>query len=163
MSDEQIRIRKGKEEDVSAMLSLIKELALYEKAPEQVITSEKSMIKDGFGENPAYRSLVAETADGEVVAVAIYFQAYSTWRGRVLYLDDLVVREKYRSQGIGKLMFDRLIKEAEEMEVDQMRWVVLEWNEPAIRFYEKYKAELNPEWHLGFLRKEQITEWNERN
>ena len=150
-----ITIRNAEPRDVPAMLALIKELALYEKAPDEVITTEASMLKDGFGEEKIYDSIVAE-AKGRVVGVAIYYVVYSTWKGRIIYLDDLVVTESFRRFGIGKKLFDELTRITKEAGVHQLRWHVLNWNMPAIKFYEKYHASLDPDWISCKLTREQI-------
>lgn len=140
-----MKIRKGKPEDVRATLQLIKELAAFEKAPEQVINTEAQMLEDGFGKNPVFRLLVAETKDG-VVGIAIYFLKYSTWKGKGIYLDDIVVKESYRGKGIGKQLFEAVIKEAREEGCRQLHWQVLDWNKPAIDFYKKFNSEFDAEW-----------------
>jgi GNAT superfamily N-acetyltransferase len=155
MSD-RITIQKAKPEDVAAIHSLIKELAAYEKAPEQVITTVESMLKDGFGPNPAYQAMVAVHSKEGIVGAAVYFAAYSTWRGRILYLDDLIITQRHRKRGIGSMMFKRLAEIALAEGMDQMRWVVLDWNQPAISFYKGINAELDGEWMNGTLRKAQI-------
>ena len=140
-----LMVRKGTKDDMAAVYALVCELALFEKAPEQVITSVEQMQQDGFGEHPVFYSLVAEL-DGKVVGAAVYFLKYSTWKGRGIYLDDIVVTESCRGKGIGSKLFDALLVEAEAMKVNQLHWQVLEWNTPAIKFYEKYKAEFDNEW-----------------
>jgi len=150
-----ITIRNAEPGDVPRMLALIKELALYEKAPDEVITTETSMLKDGFGEEKIYDSIVAE-ADGIVVGVAIFYVVYSTWKGRIIYLDDLVVTESHRRFGIGKKLFDELIRITKEAGVHQLRWHVLNWNTTAINFYKKYSASLDPDWISCKLTEEQI-------
>lgn len=153
---ETVKIRPAKESDVPGILKLIKELATYERAPEQVITSEASMLKDGFGPEPVYEALVAEDPTDGIIGTGVYFLAYSTWRGRILYLDDLVITEKHRQKGLGMRFFKELGKIALKNGADQLRWIVLDWNEPAIRFYQKINAELDGGWMNGTLRKEQI-------
>ncbi|MBT8195731.1 MAG: GNAT family N-acetyltransferase [Bacteroidia bacterium] len=150
-----IKIRKGTKEDVPAASALVKELATYEKEPEAVITTVESMLKDGFSEKPIYYLHVAEL-DGEVVGIAIYFIMYSTWKGRCLYLDDIVITEKHRRKGIGNLLFDEIVRETKKLNCKQMHWQVLDWNEPAINFYKKYNANLDGEWINGKLNVEQI-------
>ncbi|NNM15952.1 MAG: GNAT family N-acetyltransferase [Bacteroidia bacterium] len=150
-----IKIRKGTKDDVPAALALVKELATYEKEPEAVITTVESMLKDGFSEKPIYYLHVAEL-DGEVVGIAIYFIMYSTWKGRCLYLDDIVITEKHRRKGIGNLLFDEIVRETKKLNCKQMHWQVLDWNEPAINFYKKYNANLDGEWINGKLNMEQI-------
>jgi GNAT superfamily N-acetyltransferase len=150
-----IIIRKGEKKDIPQVLELVKELAVYERAPQEVITTVEQMERDGFGENPAYRFLVAE-AEEKITGIALYYTAYSTWKGKYIYLDDLIVTEKLRRSGTGKLLFDALLKEAKREGANQLRWHVLEWNTPAIEFYKKYNSGLDPEWIMGKLSKEQI-------
>ncbi len=141
-----VNIRFATKEDMPAVWSLVYELAVYEKAPEEVITSPDSMVRDGFGENPSFRCLVAEDEHKIILGIALYYFAYSTWKGRIMYLDDLVVTEASRQAGIGQKLMDKLTEIAREESVAQMRWHVLEWNKPAIRFYEKLGASLDAEW-----------------
>jgi len=150
-----VSIRKGEKRDIPQVLQLVKELALYERAPQEVITTVEQMEKDGFGENPIFRFLVAEMEE-VIIGIALYYTAYSTWKGKYIYLDDLIVTEKQRRTGAGKLLFDALLKEAKHEGANQMRWHVLEWNEPAINFYKKYNAVLDPEWITGRMSKEEI-------
>ncbi|MBK9733148.1 MAG: GNAT family N-acetyltransferase [Chitinophagaceae bacterium] len=138
-------IRKAEKKDVPAMLALIKELAAYEKAPQEVSNTIERMEQDGFGEQPSFFSHVAEL-DGMVVGVAIYYTAYSTWKGKYIYLDDIVITEKFRGHGIGKQLFDGVGAFAKSIGANLLRWHVLEWNEPAINFYKKYNSNLDPEW-----------------
>jgi len=138
-------IREARKEDCSRILELIKELALYEKAPEQVTVTLAEMEECGFGDKPVWGSLVAEI-DNEIVGIALHYDRYSTWKGRRLYLEDLIVTEKMRGTGIGKLLLDELIVYAKENKYNGMVWQVLDWNEPAINFYKKYKADFDSEW-----------------
>lgn len=149
----EIIVRKAEERDVPGMLRLVKELATFEREPLAVINTEAQMLADGFGPNPSFISFVAE-ADNEMAGVAIFYFAYSTWKGRYIYLDDIVVTEKFRRKGIGKLLFDKIIEFAKENNANQLRWHVLNWNEPAIHFYEKYKADLDRGWITCKLEKE---------
>jgi GNAT superfamily N-acetyltransferase len=140
-------IRKGNKEDVSQMFRLVKELAEFERAPEAVVNTETQMLEDGFGKEAIYRVFVAEdTVTNEVVGMALYYTAYSTWKGKMLFLDDLVVTEKYRRYGIGRKLINAFLNEARELGVNQVRWQVLNWNAPAIEFYKSLGAELDPEW-----------------
>jgi GNAT superfamily N-acetyltransferase len=154
-----ISIRQGEKKDIPQVLELVKELAAYERAPNEVITTVEQMEKDGFGANPVYRFLVAESEE-KIIGITLYYTAYSTWKGRYIYLDDLIVTEKHRRTGVGKLLFDALLKEAKQEGANQLRWHVLEWNTPAINFYKKYNAGLDPEWIMGKLSKEQINSFN---
>jgi len=134
-----IQIRRAKKEDCKAMMQLIHELALYEKAPEEVTVDFDHFVESGFGEKPVWWAFVAEV-NGSVVGFALYYIRYSTWKGQRLYLEDILVNEPWRGKGIGKLLFDQLIKETKEKKLSGMVWQVLEWNEPAINFYKKYEG-----------------------
>ena len=129
-------IRKGTKQDLSSVLDLIHELALFEKAPEQVTNSVNDMEEDGFGKNPVFNFYVAEL-NNKIIGIAVYFIKYSTWKGKGLYLDDLFVTEKFRGKGIGKKLFDIIIEEAKKINAKQLHWQVLDWNTPAIDFYKK--------------------------
>jgi GNAT superfamily N-acetyltransferase len=151
-------IRKGTRADLPAVLDLIKELAEYEKALDEVSISLEELEVDGFGAHPEYWFLVAEVA-GEIVGISFYYIRYSTWKGRFLYLEDLVVKEAYRRKGVGAALFEGTIRIAQEIEVNGMTWQVLDWNTPAIDFYKKYNADLDDEWINGKLVKKQITDF----
>ena len=149
----EINIRRAVKEDCPRMLELIRELAVYEKAPEAVTVSFDHFLESGFGETPVWWAFVAETPSppgegrGEVVAFALWYIRYSTWKGQRMYLEDLLVTEQMRGKGIGKLLFDKLVDECKEKQYSGMMWQVLEWNEPAINFYKKYPAvKFDGEW-----------------
>lgn len=132
-------IRRARKEDCKAMMQLIQELADYEKAPEEVTVDFDHFVESGFGEKPVWWAFVAEV-EGKVVGFALYYIRYSTWKGQRLYLEDILVNEPWRGKGIGKLLFDELIKETKEKNLSGMVWQVLEWNDPAINFYKKYEG-----------------------
>ena len=155
MENQYAIIRKGTVEDVPAAFSLIKELALYEKAPEQVTITLEELVEDGFGQNPIYGLFVAEI-NSEVVGIALYYEKYSTWQGRCIYLEDIVVTESQRGKGIGHQLFQAVISVVKERNSARMEWQVLDWNEPAINFYKKYNANLDGEWLNGKLTRSQI-------
>jgi len=142
---ENVIIRRAVKEDCKRILELIHELAVFEKAPEEVTVSQTHFEESGFGENPVWWAFVAET-EGQVQAFALYYIRYSTWKGQRMYLEDLLVTEKLRGKGIGSLLFDELIKEAKAKALNGIVWQVLEWNEPAIKFYKKLDASLDAEW-----------------
>jgi len=156
----EIKIRRAEKKDCPRLLELIKELAVYEKAPDEVTVSLEHFIESGFGKSPVYWAFVATTQksesvspspserelEGEVLGFALYYIRYSTWKGQAMYLEDLLVTEAARGKGIGKLLFDQLIEEAREKGFNRIIWQVLEWNEPAINFYKKYNASFDPEW-----------------
>ncbi|OKL40952.1 GNAT family N-acetyltransferase [Pontibacter flavimaris] len=153
-----IQIRKGTIDDLSQVYALIKELAVYERAPDEVTNTLLEMERDGFGENAIYKFFVAENEDG-VVGIALYYTAYSTWKGRMLFLEDLVVTEKLRRTGIGKKLFNAVAQEAKDTGAKRFKWQVLEWNEPAIAFYRKIGAALDGEWINCSLNEEQIRQY----
>jgi GNAT superfamily N-acetyltransferase len=140
-----ITIREARKKDAERILQLIKALALFEKEENAVEVQLDEFIQDGFGENPVYKCIVAEK-DSYVVGFALYYIRYSTWKGKTVYLEDFLVDEAYRSQGIGKLLFEEMIRIAKKLNVRQMSWQVLDWNEGAIRFYQKYEAEILEGW-----------------
>lgn len=141
-------IRIGTPADIPQVLGLIKELAEYERALNEVTNTVDIMLEDGFGGNPVYGLFVAERG-GEIVGIALHYIRYSTWKGKMLYLEDIVVRESLRGRGIGAMLFEECIRFAKEKNYAGMIWQVLDWNEPAINFYKKYDAELDPEWVNG--------------
>jgi GNAT superfamily N-acetyltransferase len=150
-----IEIREGKQADIPAALDLIRELAIYEKAPNEVIVTEAEMIRDGFGPSPLFHFYVA-TLENEVIGIALTYIRYSTWKGPMLYLEDLVILEAHRGKGVGKLLFEKCMKRATDLNYEGMIWQVLDWNEPAIRFYDKYQSSYSGEWLNGKLTKTQI-------
>jgi GNAT superfamily N-acetyltransferase len=150
-------IREGKIEDLPRVLELVKELALYEKAPEQVTNTLEMMQNDGFGPNPIFGLFVAEkNSTAEIIGISIFYYRYSTWKGKRLYLEDIVVTESERGQGAGKLLFDRTMMKCIEANCTGMMWQVLDWNTPAINFYQKYGAELDSGWINCNLQSEDI-------
>lgn len=157
MEFQDVNIRKGVPTDIPQVLGLIKELALYEKAPLEVTNTEEDMLRDGFGSDPAYRLLVADMA-GRVVGMAIYFIKYSTWKGKGIYLDDIVVTESLRGNGIGAKLFHAVMLDAVSINARQMHWQVLDWNEPAIRFYKRYHGDFDGEWVNCKLNAQQLIE-----
>ncbi len=168
-----MKIRKATIEDCPGMLQLIHELAEYEKAPEQVTVDPKHFEESGFGANPVWWAFVVEAPSAveeverveevevssavkpptttsapstNIVAFALYYIRYSTWKGQVMYLEDILVTERMRGQGIGSKLIERLIEEAKEKGFKRITWQVLDWNEPAINFYKKFNATFDPEW-----------------
>ena len=136
-----IQIRKAVKEDGKAIMDLIHELAIYEKAPEQVTVAFDHFMDSGFGHHPVWWAFVAENTrennEKEIIGFALYYIRYSTWKGQRMYLEDLIVTEKMRRFGIGKLLMDALMVEAKEKKLSAIHWQVLDWNEPAINFYKK--------------------------
>src|SRR5690606_2205102 len=148
-------IREGKKEDLPRVLELVKELAEFERAPEQVINTVAQMEIDGFGPQPIFGFFVAEGEKG-IVGLSLYYWRYSTWKGKRLYLEDIIVTESERGKGIGKQLFDRTLQHALDQNCSGMMWQVLDWNEPAIKFYKKYGSHLSNEWYNCSLERDQI-------
>ena len=132
-----IIIREAVKQDCKRLMELIHQLAVYEKAPDEVTVSLEHFEESGFGENPVWWALVAE-ADGIVQGFALYYIRYRTWKGQYMFLEDFIVTEEFRGKGLGKLLFDKLIEVAKEKKFKGMVWQVFDWNEPAINFYKKY-------------------------
>ena len=153
-----ITIRNGTKADLPRVLELIRELALYEKAPHEVTNTVALMEKDGFGPNPIYGLFVGETEMG-IVGISIFYWRYSTWKGKRLYLEDIIVTESERGNGYGKLLFDRTMQHALDEDCSGMMWQVLDWNEPAINFYKRYySAKMDSEWINCSLERDQIND-----
>ena len=140
-----IQIREGKREDLIQVLELIKELAAYEKALPEVNNTVALMEADGFGSNPCFGFFVAED-ENIIKGISLYYYRYSTWKGKRLYLEDLIVTEQARGLGIGMKLFEQTMKLSLEQNCTGMMWQVLDWNEPAIEFYKKYNAKMDGEW-----------------
>ncbi len=151
----QATIREGIKEDLTRVLELIKELALFEKAPDQVTNTVARMEEEGFGLNPVYGFFVAER-NNTIVGLSLYYYRYSTWKGKRLYLEDIIVTEKERGTGLGKALFEQTMRFALEQNCSGMMWQVLEWNKPAIDFYKKYNAKLDGEWINGNLEADEM-------
>ncbi len=151
---ENILIRQGKPEDIPQVFELIKELAVYEKALHEVETSVEKLTEDAFGEKPLYGLIVAEL-DKTVIGISIFYYRYSTWKGKRIYLEDILVTEAQRGKGIGSKLFEATARYANEQGCSGMNWLVLDWNEPAIKFYKKFNAYFEPEWvNAGITAKE---------
>ena len=136
-------LRKATIKDIPAIYSLVEALAIYEKEPEAVTATVADYLADF--EAGIFQAHVA-TIDDKVIGMALYYMTYSTWKGRMLYLEDFVVFEAYRRKGIGQLLFDAVLQEGKDRACKLVKWQVLDWNEPAVRFYEKNKATIEKEW-----------------
>ena len=152
-----MKIRQGIKKDLPSVLKLIKELADYENAIDQVTITLEDLQQDGFGSHPWYWFLVAEK-EGEIIGLSFYFVRYSTWKGKFLFLEDFVIKEEYRRQGVGSILFEETIKICNKLKLNGMSWQVLDWNQSAINFYKKYNAEIKNDWLNGKLTKKQIQE-----
>ena len=144
-----ITIRKARPSDCLRMMELVRELAIFEKAPDEVTVSMEHFVEAGFGKNPVWRALVAfESGDKreKILGISLYYMRYSTWKGLKLYLEDLIVTKEFRGLGIGKMLFESTVQEARNLKVSAMSWQVLDWNESAIEFYKKYGTEFGAGW-----------------
>tara|TARA_R110000868_G_scaffold87048_3_gene243703 strand:- start:1321 stop:1800 length:480 start_codon:yes stop_codon:yes gene_type:complete len=140
-----MKIRRGKSEDMVAVLDLIQELAIFEKEPDAVLITAEDLMRDGFGAAPLFYVFVAEV-DSEIVGIALYYYRYSTWKGKTLHLEDLVVKDKMRGTGLGYALYSEIIKQGKKDQVRRIEWNVLDWNTPAIDFYEKSGAKVLRDW-----------------
>jgi GNAT superfamily N-acetyltransferase len=148
-----VSIRLANESDVNAIFDLIKELAVFEKAEFELINTPEQLLKDGFNDNPSYYCLVAEK-NQIVVGMSFLYVRYSTWKGKVLYLEDLVVKDNDRNKGIGTLLMNSTIEFAKLNGFNRIQWQVLDWNTDAIRFYQKFSAQFDSEWtnvHISLI------------
>jgi GNAT superfamily N-acetyltransferase len=149
-----MNIRKGTPEDMSAVLGLIQELAVFEKEPDAVLVTVEDLVRDGFGPKPLFHVFVAEieeennTAAKQIVGIALYYYRFSTWKGKTIHLEDLVVKESMRGTGLGYALYSEIIKQGKKDQVRRVEWNVLDWNTPAIDFYEKSGAKVLRDWYV---------------
>ena len=143
-----MNIRKGKKEDMQGVLALIQELAVFEKEPDAVLITEEDLVRDGFGENPLFQVFVAEV-NNDIVGIALYYYRYSTWKGKTIHLEDLVVKDSMRGTGLGYALYSEIIKQAKKDKVRRIDWNVLDWNTTAIEFYKKSGANVLDEWRVA--------------
>ena len=160
-----MKIRKGKPEDMKAVLGLIKELAEFEKEPDAVLVTEADLIRDGFGPNPLFQVLVAEIEGDsnrkEIVGIALYYYRFSTWKGKTIHLEDLVVKESMRGTGLGYTLYSEIMKQGKKDQVRRVEWNVLNWNTPAIEFYKKSGAKILDDWMVVQMDEEGINNFVE--
>lgn len=141
------QIRKASAEDMPAVLRLITELAIFEKEPDAVVVTVEDLQRDGFSQNPLFYTFVAEN-EGEVVGMALYYYRYSTWKGKTIHLEDLIVTERMRGSGLGFKLYSEIIRQGKRDNVRRIEWNVLDWNTPAIDFYEKSGAKILTDWRV---------------
>lgn len=145
-----VMVRKAEEKDAEGIQALVEELALYEKAPEEVTTSAEDIRRNGFGSKKLFEAFVAED-NGVIVGFSLCFWKYSTWKGKALYLEDFYVQPAYRKTKTGKALFTKVVELAKMENAQRMEWLVLDWNELGLNFYEKIGAKLDSEWVTGML------------
>ena len=153
-------IRKAVTSDMHQVLNLITELAIFEKEPNAVKITVDTLIKEGFGKNPSFTCFVAEVEE-EIVGMALVYDRFSTWKGRSIHLEDLIVSEKIRGTGVGKALYSKVIAYAAAQKVKRLEWVVLDWNEGAIKFYEKNGARMLKDWYIVQMDEEGIKNYME--
>lgn len=151
-------IRDARPEDMGQVLELIQELAVFEKEPDAVEINREDLLRDGFGEQPLFHCFVAEV-EGNLAGMALVYPRYSTWKGKTIHLEDLIVRESMRGTGVGSALFSRVIAYGEEQGVKRIEWAVLDWNEGAIRFYERNGAQVLRDWDTVQLDEEGIKKY----
>lgn len=151
-------IRKGLKQDMPSVLGLIKELAVFEKQPDAVVITVDELVKDGFGNNPLFQTFVAEV-DGEIIGTALFYYRYSTWKGKTIHLEDLIVKQDKRGTGAGSALYKEVLKFAKQDGVRRVEWVVLNWNTHAINFYERSGAAILQDWLTVQMDEEGITKF----
>ena len=142
-----MKIRKAIEKDMTSVLELIKELAIFEKEPDAVVVTVNDLVRDGFSENPLFQCFVAEV-NNEIIGMALYYYRYSTWKGKTIHLEDLIVKESKRGTGAGFALYKEIIKQGKAENVRRIEWNVLDWNTSAIDFYEKSGAKVLGDWRV---------------
>jgi GNAT superfamily N-acetyltransferase len=151
-------IRKAKKEDMAEVFQLIKELAIFEKEPDAVQITIADLENDGFGDSPQFECFVGEI-NSRIEGIALFYNRYSTWKGRALHLEDLIVRENKRGTGLGTALLDEVVKYGHQLGVKRINWEVLDWNEPAITFYEKKGAKVMRDWDVVQLSEQGIKDY----
>ena len=140
------KVRKATKNDMPAVLELINELAIYEREPNAVEVEVLDLERDGFSENPLFNCIVAE-AESKIVGMALFYNRYSTWKGKTIHLEDLIVSENYRGKGIGMQLYKKVMQFALDENIKRVEWVVLDWNTPAVNFYKSTGATVFSEWN----------------
>jgi GNAT superfamily N-acetyltransferase len=148
-------IRKASQNDMPSVLELIQELATFEKEPDAVVVTVDDLIRDGFSENPLFQCIVAEV-DNEIIGMALYYYRFSTWKGKTIHLEDLIVKESKRGRGAGFALYKEIIKKGKAENVRRIEWNVLDWNTPAIDFYEKSGAKVLGDWRVVHMDENRI-------
>lgn len=145
-----MNIRKGEKKDMKVVLDLIRELAVFEKEPDAVVITVADLERDGFGDNPLFHTFVAEV-NNEIVGMALYYNRYSTWKGKTIHLEDLIVKEKMRGTGVGFALYAKIMEQGKAENVRRVEWNVLDWNTPAIDFYKKSGAKVLEDWRVAHM------------
>lgn len=154
-------IRKGEQKDMKSVLELIQELAVFEKEPDAVELTVADLERDGFGSNPLFHTFVAEINEN-IVGIALYYYRYSTWKGKTIHLEDLIVKENQRGSGVGFALYSKIIEQGKMDNVRRIEWAVLDWNIPAIEFYKKSGAKILEDWRIAQMDEKGINEFINR-
>jgi len=156
-----VQIRKAIPEDMPAVLDLINELAIFEKEPEAVVVTVADLVRDGFGEQPLFHVFVAEN-QSEIIGMALYYYRFSTWKGKTIHLEDLIVKESQRGTGAGFALYTEIIKQGKKDNVKRIEWNVLDWNTPAVDFYIKSGAKVLDDWRVVQMDEQGVTSFLEK-
>jgi GNAT superfamily N-acetyltransferase len=159
-TNDPMNIRKANPSDMPSVLRLIKELAKFEKEAESVEVTVDNLVDDGFKKNPAFKVFIAEE-EGRIVGMALFYERYSTWKGKSLHLEDLIVEERYRSKGIGKALYTKVLKYAYKFNFKRVAWEVLDWNTPAINFYESTGAKIMKGWRVVHMNEVSLSQFTQ--
>ena len=151
-------IRKATKNDMPSVLELIQELATFEKEPDAVVVTVDDLVRDGFSENPLFQCFVAEV-ENEIIGMALYYYRYSTWKGRTIHLEDLIIKEKMRGTGLGSALYAKIIEQGKADNVRRIEWNVLDWNTPAVEFYKKSGAKVLEDWRVVQMDEQGINEF----
>jgi len=157
-----MKIRKGTKEDMPSVLALIRELAVFEREPDAVVITADDLVRDGFSEYPNFQTIVAEV-DGKIEGMALYYYRFSTWKGKTIHLEDLIVSEKMRGTGLGSALYSEIIGQGKKDKVRRIEWNVLDWNTPAIDFYKKSGAKILEDWRVVHMDEVGIEKYIEKN
>ncbi|WP_233883063.1 GNAT family N-acetyltransferase [Tenacibaculum piscium] len=156
-------IREGVKKDAQSILNLIVELAVFEKEPDAVVINLEILIADGFSENPKFKTFVAQELDGTIIGMALFYQRYSTWKGKSIHLEDLMVTQDKRGIGAGKKLYGSVMKYAQENDFKRVSWEVLDWNINAIEFYKNTGATVYEQWRVCQMDTESLTQFCNEN
>jgi len=157
----EILLREGKKSDMDSVLMLIKELATFEKESDAVELTVSDLKKDGFGESPSFKVFVAEQQE-EVIGMALFYERYSTWKGRSIHLEDLIVKQEYRAKGVGKALYTKVLTYAHEQKMRRVSWEVLDWNKVAIDFYTSTGAKIMEGWQVVHMNEKSLEAFVEK-
>lgn len=150
-----MRIRRGTKEDMPAVLQLIQELATFEKEPDAVVITIADLELDGFGTNPLFETFLAEV-NGEIIGMALFYYRYSTWKGKTIHLEDLIVKESHRGTGAGSALYTAVMQYAKAQGLRRVEWAVLDWNTPAVNFYKKTGATVFADWRVAQMNEQAL-------